>query len=102
MSRNDGVKLRAIAMGQALSHGQAVLKANKRMEWIMSMGETPPKILWARIAQVHEETEVAQVAVRFDSNQVCQVLLLHRVAALQEELLIADIEDGDSGKEDDT
>jgi hypothetical protein len=70
MSRNDGVKLRAIAMGQALSHGQAVLRANKRMEWIMSTGETPPKILWARIAQVHEKTEVAQVAVRFDSKQV--------------------------------
>ena len=57
-------------MGQALSHGQSVLKANRRMEWIMAMGETPPKILWARIAQVHEDTEVAQVAVRFDSNQV--------------------------------
>jgi len=78
MSRNDGVKLRAISMGQALSHGQSVLKANKRMEWTMSMGETPPKILWARIAQVHEETEVAQVAVRFDSNQVCQSRLLRR------------------------
>lgn len=68
---NDGLKLRAISMGQALSHGQAVLKANKKMEWIMAMGRTPPKILWARIAQVHEDTEVAQVAVRFDSDQVC-------------------------------
>jgi len=86
-------------MGQALSHGQAVLKANKRMEWIMSMGETPPKILWARIAQVHEETEVAQVAVRFDSNQVCQSLLLHRFSG---EVLISDPENGDSRKEDDT
>lgn len=86
-------------MGQALSHGQAVLKANKRMEWIMSMDETPPKILWARIAQVHEETEVAQVAVRFDSNQVCQSILLHRIS---EDVLISDPEDGDSRKEDDT
>jgi len=75
-------------MGQALSHGQAVLKANKTMEWIMSMGETPPKILWARIAQVHEETEVAQVAVRFDSNQVRRLLHRYRVTALQEEVLI--------------
>jgi hypothetical protein len=71
---NDGVKLRAISMGQALSHSQAVLKANKRMEWSMTMGQRPPKILWARIAQVHEETEVAQVAVRFDSHQVSHLL----------------------------
>lgn len=76
--RNDGLKLRAISMGQALSHGQTVLKANKRMEWIMSMGEAPPKILWARIAQVHEDTEVAQVAVRFDSHQVS--LQLHALS----------------------
>lgn len=42
--RNDGLKLRAIAMGPALSHGQNVLKANKRMEWEMHMGDRPPKI----------------------------------------------------------
>jgi hypothetical protein len=70
MASNDNIKLRAISMGQALSHGQAVLKANKRMEWAMG-STTPPKILWARIAQVHEDTEVGQVAVRFESNQVC-------------------------------
>ena len=99
MSRNDAVKLRAISMGQALAHGQSVLKANKRMEWIMSMGETPPKILWARIAQVHEETEVAQVAVRFDSNQVCPPQLHHLSS---EQVLMSGIDDGDGRKEDET
>ena len=67
---NDGLNLRAVAMGDALAHGQAVIKANKRMEWGMAMGQHQPRILWARIAQVHEDAEVGQVAVRFDTNQV--------------------------------
>jgi hypothetical protein len=67
---NDALKLRAISMGPALSHAQTVLKANKRMGWSMAMKGSAGKILWARIAQVHEDTEVAQVAVRFDSDQV--------------------------------
>jgi hypothetical protein len=58
-------------MGEALAHGQTVLKANKQMEWQMAQGDNRPKILWARIAQVHEDTEVGQVAVRFDTYQVC-------------------------------
>jgi hypothetical protein len=61
-------------MGDALAHGQAVIKANKRMEWGMAMGQHQPRILWARIAQVNEDAEVGQVAVRFDTNQVS---LLH-------------------------
>jgi len=70
MYSNDGLNLRAVAMGDALAHGQAVIKANKRMEWGMAMGQHQPRILWARIAQVHEDAEVGQVAVRFDTNQV--------------------------------
>ena len=76
MYSNDGLNLRAVAMGDALAHGQAVIKANKRMEWGMAMGQHQPRILWARIAQVHEDAEVGQVAVRFDTNQVSLSQLL--------------------------
>jgi hypothetical protein len=62
--------VRAISIGEALSHAQAVMKANRKMSWEMVNEANQPKILWARIAQVHEDTEVAQVAVKFDTEQV--------------------------------
>lgn len=44
------------------------------MSWELVKEVQQPKILWARIAQVHEDTEVGQVAVRFDTEQVSLAL----------------------------
>lgn len=68
--RGDAKHVRAISQGEALSHAQAVMKANRKMNWELVDEVEKPKILWARIAQVHEDTEVAQIAVRFDTRQV--------------------------------
>lgn len=46
------------------------MKANRKMSWELVKEAEKPKILWARIAQVHEDTEVAQIAVKFDTEQV--------------------------------
>jgi hypothetical protein len=70
--RGDAKHVRAISQGEALSHAQAVMKANRKMNWELVDEVEKPKILWARIAQVHEDTEVAQIAVRFDTRQVSQ------------------------------
>lgn len=64
------MRIRAISIGQASSHAQAVIKSGRKMTWELVKENEKPKILWARIAQVHEDTEVGQVAVRFDTEQV--------------------------------
>jgi hypothetical protein len=79
--------VRAISIGEALSHAQAVMKANRKMSWEMVKEANQPKILWARIAQVHEDTEVAQVAVKFDTEQVCLPLLTSPLLSLGPNLI---------------
>lgn len=64
------MRIRAIAIGQASSHAQSVIKSDRKMTWELVKEVEKPRILWARIAQVHEDTEVGQVAVRFDTEQV--------------------------------
>lgn len=57
-------------MGEASSNAQSIVKSGRKMSWELVKEVQQPKILWARIAQVHEDTEVGQVAVRFDTEQV--------------------------------
>lgn len=54
------------------------------MSWELVKEVQQPKILWARIAQVHEDTEVGQVAVRFDTEQVSYTSLFSSSYPLRE------------------
>lgn len=82
------MRIRAISMGEASSHAQSIIKSERKMTWEMVKEIEKPKIMWARIAQVHEDTEVGQVAVRFDTEQVSRhVIESIRVGGLRGKLM---------------
>lgn len=74
-NRADGMRIRAISSGQALAHAQSIIKSGRTMTWQLVKENEKPRIMWARVAQVHEDTEVGQVAVRFDTEQVRPISL---------------------------
>ena len=75
--RRDEPALRLLSLGRALTSGLAVCKCSPRLSssWELVRWNEEPKLMWARCQalDLEETRQVAQVCVRFDSQQVSQV-----------------------------
>lgn len=70
--RGDEVAVRSLATGDALALAHKVAKTKKDMKWELVKMNEDPKLISARLTPLDAEgkVELAQVVVRFDSNQV--------------------------------
>lgn len=68
--------MRSSATGEAFALAQKVAKTKRAMKWELVKMNGEPKLVSARLTPLDAEgrVELAQVVVKFDSDQVCERL----------------------------